>query len=74
MRDRSPQVHFTGKNYVLPRQGQQGAPLVTVNTAKVAIDVYRVGDRNLLATVQRDDFLKHIERLARRRDRRSRTA
>jgi alpha-2-macroglobulin len=60
VRDRSPQVHFTGKNYVLPRQGQQGAPLVTVNAAKIAINVYRVGDRNLLATVQRDDFLKGI--------------
>jgi alpha-2-macroglobulin len=60
VRDRSAQVHFTGKNYVLPRQGQQGAPLVTVNTSKIAIDVYRIGDRNLLATVQRDDFLKDI--------------
>jgi alpha-2-macroglobulin len=60
VRDRSTQVHFTGKSYVLPRQGQQGAPLVTVNAAKIAIDVYRVGDRNLLATVQRDDFLKGI--------------
>jgi uncharacterized protein YfaS (alpha-2-macroglobulin family) len=60
VRDRSPQVHFTGKNYVLPRQGQQGAPLVTVNASKIAINVYRIGDRNLLATVQRDDFLKNI--------------
>ena len=42
-------------------QGQEGAPLVTVNTAKVAIDVYRIGDRNLLATVNRDDFLKPID-------------
>ncbi|HLJ72659.1 MAG TPA: alpha-2-macroglobulin [Roseiarcus sp.] len=60
VRDRSPQVHFSGKSYVLPRDGQQGAPLVTVNTAKVAIDVYRIGDRNLLAATQRDDFLKEI--------------
>ena len=61
VRDRSPQAHFAGKAYVLPRQGQQGAPLVTVNTSKVSIDVYRVGDRNLLATVNRDDFLKPID-------------
>ena len=60
VKDRSPQAHFAGKAYVLPRQGQLGAPLTTVNTAKVAIDVYRVGDRNLLATVARDDFLKPI--------------
>ena len=61
VRDRSPQAHFAGKAYVLPRQGQEGAPLVTVNTAKVAIDVYRVGDRNLLSVVNRDDFLKPID-------------
>ena len=61
VRDRSPQAHFAGKAYVLPRQGQQGAPLVTVNAGRVAIDVYRVGDRNLLETVGRDDFLKPID-------------
>jgi uncharacterized protein YfaS (alpha-2-macroglobulin family) len=61
VRDRSPQAHFAGRAYVLPRQGQKGAPLVTVNTAKVSIDVYRVGDRNLLSTVNRDDFLKPID-------------
>ena len=61
VRDRSPQAHFAGKAYVLPRQGQAGAPLVTVNTAKVAVDVYRIGDRNLLATISRDDFLKPID-------------
>ncbi len=61
VRDRSPQAHFAGRAYVLPRQGQQGAPLVTVNTAKVSIDLYRVGDRNLLATVNRDNFLKPID-------------
>ena len=61
VRDRSPQAHFAGRGYVLPREGQKGAPLVTVNTAKVSINVYRVGDRNLLATVNRDDFLKPID-------------
>ena len=61
VRDRSPQAHFAGKAYVLPRQGQEGAPLVTVNTSKVAIDVYRIGDRNLVAAVARDDFLKPID-------------
>ncbi len=60
VRDRSPQAHFAGKAYVLPRQGQLGAPLTTVNAAKVAIDVYRIGDRNLLAQTTRDDFLKPI--------------
>lgn len=57
VRDRSPQVHFTGKNYVLPRIGQEGIPVVSVNTQKVQVDVLRVGDRNLLPTVRSDDFL-----------------
>ncbi|MBV8663177.1 MAG: alpha-2-macroglobulin family protein, partial [Hyphomicrobiales bacterium] len=60
MRDRSPQAHFAGRAYVLPRQGQLGAPLTTVNTAKVSVDVYRIGDRNLLVQTSRDDFLKPI--------------
>ena len=60
VRDRSPQAHFAGKAYVLPRQGQLGAPLTTVNTSKVGIDVYRIGDRNLLAQTARDDFLKPV--------------
>ncbi len=60
VKDRSAQVHFSGKNYVLPRQGQLGAPLTTVNTDKLAIEIFRIGDRNLLAAVQREDFLKPI--------------
>ena len=60
VRDRSPQAHFAGRAYVLPRQGQLGAPLTTVNTSRVSIDVYRIGDRNLLAETARDDFLKPI--------------
>jgi uncharacterized protein YfaS (alpha-2-macroglobulin family) len=60
VKDRSPQAHFAGRAYVLPRLGQLGAPLTTVNASKVSIDVYRVGDRNLLAEIAGDDFLKPI--------------
>ncbi|MBV8567769.1 MAG: alpha-2-macroglobulin family protein, partial [Methylobacteriaceae bacterium] len=60
VKDRSPQVRFTGKNYVLPRVGQEGIPVVTVNTQKVNVEVYRIGDRNLLATVRSEDFLAQI--------------
>ncbi len=60
VRDRSAQVRFTGKNYVLPRVGQEGVPIVTVNTPKVSIDVLRVGDRNLLQAVHSSDFLTQI--------------
>ncbi len=60
VQDRSAQAHFAGRAYVLPRLGQLGAPLTTVNTSKVAVDVYRVGDRNLMAEIAHDDFLKPI--------------
>jgi len=60
VRDRSPQVRFTGKNYVLPRVGQEGIPLVSTNTSKVALDIVRVGDRGLLQTVRSSNFLSQI--------------
>jgi alpha-2-macroglobulin len=62
VRDRAPSVRFTGKNYVLPRTGQQGLPLVSVNTAKVGLDIVRVGDRNLINTVHGSDFLNEVSR------------
>ena len=60
VRDRAPSVRFTGKNYVLPKTGQQGVPVVTVNTAALAIEVDRIGDRNLLPTVRADGFLDQL--------------
>ena len=57
VRDRSPLVHFTGRNYVLPRAGQEGIPVISVNTRKIAVDIIRIGDRNLLPTVRSEDFL-----------------
>ena len=55
-----PLVRFTNKAYVLPRNGQQGIPVVSVNTPAVAIEVYRVGDRNLLNTVLGSDFQRTL--------------
>jgi len=52
--DRKPFVRFSGKNYVLPSRGQQGIPLVSVNTDKVEVEVYRIGDRNLIGTLDSD--------------------
>ena len=62
VRDRAPLVRFTGKAYVLPRAGQRGIPLVSVNTASVAVEVYRIGDRNLLNTVLGYDFQRALDR------------
>jgi uncharacterized protein YfaS (alpha-2-macroglobulin family) len=60
VRDRSPLVHFTGKNYVLPRVGQEGIPIVSVNTRKISVEIVRIGDRNLLPTVRSEDFLNQL--------------
>jgi uncharacterized protein YfaS (alpha-2-macroglobulin family) len=61
VRDRSPQVRFTGRNYVLPRVGQEGIPVVSVNTQRVDVEISRIGDRNLLPTVRSEDFLAQLE-------------
>jgi len=47
VRDRSPSARFTGRNYVLPRTGQKGLPVVTVNTRELDMALYRIGDRRL---------------------------
>ena len=62
VRDRKPFVRFSGKAYVLPRAGQRGIPLVSVNTTAVAIEIYRLGDRNLLGTVLGRDFQRALDR------------
>ncbi len=61
VRDRSPSVRFTGRNYVLPRSGQRGVPMVTVNTDNVAIELYRVGDRALAPTVLDGGFQRQLD-------------
>jgi alpha-2-macroglobulin len=60
VRDRDPSVRVTGRSYVLPNKGQQGIPLVTVNTDKVEVQIYRMGDRNLAQALQSGDFQKQI--------------
>jgi uncharacterized protein YfaS (alpha-2-macroglobulin family) len=60
VRDRTPSVRFTGKNYVLPRTGQQGIPVVSVNAGKLDLEVMRIGDRNLINSVHSEDFLGQL--------------
>ncbi len=58
--DRKPSVRFNGRNYVLPSHGQQGIPVVSVNTQKVGIDVYRIGDRGLAQALQNGDLHRQL--------------
>ncbi len=60
VRDRTPSVRFSGRTYVLPRTGQQGLPVVSVNTDRLAVEILRIGDRNLINSVHSDDFLSQI--------------
>ncbi|MDX2263366.1 MAG: alpha-2-macroglobulin [Hyphomicrobiales bacterium] len=60
VRDRKPAVRFTGRSYVLPRAGQQGLPLVSVNAKAVTVEIYHVGDRRLAAEVLDGDFANAI--------------
>ena len=53
-------ARFAGKAYVLPRTGQRGIPLVSVNTKAVDIAVYRISDRNLIETVLGRDFQRNL--------------
>ena len=64
VRDRKPFARFSGKAYVLPRTGQRGIPVLSVNTKAVKLNVYRVGDRNLLDTVLGYQFQRNISRYA----------
>lgn len=60
VRDRSPAVRFSGRNYVLPNRGQQGIPLVSVNTELLAVELYRIGDRNLAKPILEGDVQRQL--------------
>ncbi len=60
VRDRNPAVRFAGKSYVLPRTGQNGIPVVSVNSTEAKLALYRIGDRNLIDNVLSSRFLTQI--------------
>ncbi len=68
VRDRAPSVRATGRAYVLPRTGQQGLPLVSVNADALAIEVYRVGDRGLAQQLQDGEFQRRSQQRRHRPD------
>ena len=59
--DRKPAVHFTGKSYVLPSRGQQGIPVVSINTNKIDVEVYRIGDRSLANALSNGDLDRQLQ-------------
>jgi alpha-2-macroglobulin len=61
VRDRKPSVRFTTQNYVLPRTGQQGIPVVATNTKVVKAEIYAIGDRRIAQEVLDGSFGEQIE-------------
>ncbi|WP_435140365.1 alpha-2-macroglobulin family protein [Pseudopelagicola sp. nBUS_19] len=60
VRDRSPNVTFSGRAYVLPRTKDAGLPIETTNLNEVDLILQRVSDRNLLRAVQESYFGKPL--------------
>jgi len=60
VRDRAPSVRFTGNNFVLPKAGAKGIPLVTVNAREVDLTLYRIGDRGLSRAITDGLFLRQM--------------
>ena len=60
VRDRRPFVRFSSRAYVLPKTGQRGIPVLSVNTGAVKLAIYRIGDRNLIDTLAGYDFQQNI--------------
>ena len=59
--DSEPTLGFRSATYVLPRIGSIGVPLVSVNLTKASLRLMRIGDRNIVQTIQRGIFLKAID-------------
>ena len=56
VKDRSPSVRFSGNSFVLPRTGQNGIPLISVNSTEAKLELYRIGDRNLIGSIMDSGF------------------
>lgn len=60
VRDRSPTVRFTGDNFVLPSSARHGIPLVSVNTDRANLKLYRIGDRAIAPLMTNSQFLSQL--------------
>lgn len=58
--NRTAQVRSVGRNYVLPTTGQDGLPLMSVNTSQLDVEVYRIGDRNIVPAIRSENFLSQL--------------
>lgn len=62
VRDRKPDARFTGRAYVLPRTGQRGIPVISVNTKKLNVQIVRIGERSLIPSALDGQFRQSLSR------------
>lgn len=62
VRDRKADARFTGRAYVLPRTGQRGIPVISVNTKKLNIQIVRIGERSLIPSALDAQFRQSLSR------------
>ena len=60
VQDREAAIRFTGSNFVLPSSGRHGLPLVTVNTQKANLKLFRIGERALAPLLRDSQFLQQL--------------
>ncbi|MDE3240801.1 MAG: alpha-2-macroglobulin family protein, partial [Paracoccaceae bacterium] len=60
VRDRSAQVRFPGRAYVLPKASRAAIPVDTVNVKTIDLTLRRISGRNILRAIQRDYFGRAI--------------
>jgi uncharacterized protein YfaS (alpha-2-macroglobulin family) len=61
VKDRTPSVHFTGDNFVLPQTVRHGIPLVSVNSTTANLKLYRIGDRGVAPLLTSSQFLTQLD-------------
>jgi hypothetical protein len=58
--NRPDSLGFTDSAYILPKVGAVGVPLISVNTDKAKLSLYRINDRNLLSVVNYGNFMRAL--------------
>ncbi|TCW34522.1 alpha-2-macroglobulin family protein [Marichromatium gracile] len=67
VRDRAPLARFQSRAYVLPRGSGARLPVVSVNSARLALELYRVDDRALTQVRAEGLFERQLDRWSRER-------
>ena len=61
VRDRAPDIRFSGRSYILPKTAEAALPITTVNLDEVDLRLHRVDDRNLLRSIQERFFTANLD-------------